>query len=211
MTDYFPLIATQRRAVADILESLSLDEWQTPSLCGDWRVAELAAHLTMPFRLSTGRFLVKMVGAGGNFNKVNDQFARTHASEPPSQLITWLRDNAESHFVAPLQPPVASLVEIVVHGFDLSVPTGRHLELPEVASVPVLDHLVTSKAAGVFAKKGLAAGVRLVSRDSSWSWGQGPEVRGTNFALIETLAGRHAGLEQLEGEGVATVRQRLGV
>ena len=44
MTDVFPLIAVQRRAVADLLDSLSAEEWLTPTLCEGWRVQELAAH-----------------------------------------------------------------------------------------------------------------------------------------------------------------------
>ena len=63
MTDTFDLIAVQRRAVADVLDSLSAEEWLTPSLCEGWRVQEMAAHLSMPFRVGNGRFLLKVLGA----------------------------------------------------------------------------------------------------------------------------------------------------
>ena len=210
MTDVFPLIAVQRRAVADLLDSLSAEEWLTPTLCEGWRVQELAAHLSMPFRVSNSRFLVKVLGAGGNIARVMDSFAREHASEPPAALAGYLRDNAESRFVAPTYTPVASLTEIVVHGFDISLPTKRHLEVPEETSTLVLDYLVSNKPGSVFTKRGLADGLRLVSTDSSWSWGEGPEVRGTNFGLLEVLARRPLGLEHVNGEGVAQLRTRLG-
>ena len=211
MTDTFDLIAVQRRAVADVLDSLSAEEWLTPSLCEGWRVQEMAAHLSMPFRVGNGRFLLKVLGAGGNIARVMDDFARAHANEAPATLVSYLRDNAESHFVAPTYTPVASLVEIVVHGFDIALPTRRHVEVPEEATRAILDYLVSSKAGTVFTKRGLAAGVRLVSTDSEWSWGEGPEVRASNFGLIEVLARRPLGLEHVEGEGVELLRRHLGV
>ena len=69
---------------------------------------------------------------------------------------------------------------------------------------------MSKKPGSVFTKRGLADGLRLVSTDSSWSWGEGPEVRGTNFGLLEVLARRPLGLEHVNGEGVAQLRTRLG-
>jgi uncharacterized protein (TIGR03083 family) len=209
MSDTFDLIATQRHAVADALASLDEDEWDRPSLCAGWRVRELAAHLTMPFRVGRVRFGAAVVGAGGNVASVMDRFARSHADEPTSSLVAVLRDHADSHFVAPTLTPVASLTEIVVHGFDAAIPTGRHVEVPEVASRPVLDYLVSKSPGSVFTTRGLARGVRLVSTDSEWSWGVGPEVWGTNFGLIMLLARRPLGVDEVSGPGVDIVRRHL--
>lgn len=209
MTDTFALIAQQRRAVADVLATVSEDEWASPSLCDGWRIQELAAHLTMPFRVSNPRFFLSLIGAGGNIAKVMDRFARAHSGESPEKLIAYLRDNAESRFVPPTFPNAASLNEIVVHGFDIAIPTGRHIEVPEDVSRPVLDYLVSSKVGYVHSTRGLAEDVHLVSSDSSWSWGSGPEVRGTNFGLIMMLARRPIGFEHVRGEGVEVIRRRL--
>jgi uncharacterized protein (TIGR03083 family) len=211
MTDTFTLIAQQRLAVADVLETLRGDEWSSPSLCEGWRIQEAAAHLTMPFRVSNPRFFLGVVGAGGNVAKVMDRFAKGHSSEPAEQLIACLRDNAGSHFVPPTFPDVASLNEIVVHGFDVAIPTGRHVEVPEEVSRLVLDYLVSPKAGTVHTKRRLANGVHLVSTDSSWSWGSGPEVRGTNFGLIMVLARRPIGFDHVSGEGVDLIRRHLAV
>jgi uncharacterized protein (TIGR03083 family) len=211
MTDTFALIADQRRAVADVLDSLSPDEWRSPSLCEGWRIQEMAAHLTMPFRVSNPRFFLAVLGSGGSIAKVMDKYAKAHSGEPPARLIAFLRDGAESHFVAPTFPTVASLNEIVVHGFDVAIPTGRHVEVPEEVSRLVLDYLVSPKAGTVHTKRGLANGVRLVSTDSEWSWGTGPEARGTNFGLIMLLARRPIGFEHVSGEGVDLIRRHLAL
>lgn len=210
MTDTFALIATQRRAVADLLESLTPEEWCLPSLCEGWRIQDLAAHLTMPFRVSNPEFFLSVLRRG-SIAKVMDIYAKAHSGEPPAQLITYLRDAAESHFVPPTFPTAASLNEIVVHGFDVSVPTGRHVEVPEMTSRVVLEYLVSPRAGTVHTKRGLSRGVRLVSTDAEWSWGEGQEVRGSNFGLLMLLARRPVALDHVSGEGVGLMRQRLNL
>jgi hypothetical protein len=54
------------------------------------------------------------------------------------------------------------------------------------------------------------AGVRLVSTDTGWTHGDGAELRGPDIDLLLVAAGRRAGLEALQGPGVAVVGARLG-
>lgn len=209
MTDYFAHITRQRYAVAELLEGLEAEHWSDPSLCAGWRVQEMAAHLTMPFRVGKAKFVLSVLGARGDLAKVMDGFARAHSSEPPTELIGYLRDNAQSHFVPPFVTAAAPLTEIVVHGFDISIPTGRHVEVPEETSRLVLDYLVSTVPPSAYTKRGATNGLRLVSSDSSWAVGEGPEVRGTNFALIMALMRRPVGFDHVEGDGVDILRGRL--
>ena len=39
-------IDDQRAGLADLLESLTPEQWVAPSLCEGWRVRDVAAHLT---------------------------------------------------------------------------------------------------------------------------------------------------------------------
>jgi hypothetical protein len=55
-----------------------------------------------------------------------------------------------------------------------------------------------------------ARGLRFVATDVPWSNGDGPEVRGTREAIALAIAGRGVVLEELDGEGVAVLRQRIG-
>lgn len=76
MADTFTLIAGQRRAIADVLESLDTAQWNAPSLCEGWTVREVAAHLAMPFNVNMAGFMWRMLKAGGDFDKVSDDYAR---------------------------------------------------------------------------------------------------------------------------------------
>lgn len=46
------LIAAERQELADLLGGLRPAQWDAPSLCAGWRIREVAAHMSMGFRLS---------------------------------------------------------------------------------------------------------------------------------------------------------------
>jgi hypothetical protein len=53
-------------------------------------------------------------------------------------------------------------------------------------------------------------GVALRATDTDWSTGDGPEAAGPMLSLLLVIAGREAGLADLEGDGVATLASRWG-
>ena len=55
------------------------------------------------------------------------------------------------------------------------------------------------------------AGLRLHATDLDLVAGDGPEVAGSAEDLILAVSGRPAGLDGLEGEGVATLMARVKV
>ncbi len=46
LDDMWGAIDAERSSLADLLEDLSPAEWAAPSLCDDWRVGDVAVHLT---------------------------------------------------------------------------------------------------------------------------------------------------------------------
>jgi len=50
--------------------------------------------------------------------------------------------------------------------------------------------------------------LRAIATDADWSAGDGLDVTGPIEALVLTLAGRFAELDQLQGDGMATLRVR---
>ena len=43
--DSWQTLEDERLAFADLLDTLTPEQWDTPSLCGDWTVAEVATHM----------------------------------------------------------------------------------------------------------------------------------------------------------------------
>lgn len=216
MADPFALIAAERVAMADVLESLTHEQWDTESLCDGWTVRAVAAHLVMPFRLGKGALVMRMLKYRFNFDRLADEYAREAATEPTATLVGALRDNAQHRFTPPGLGPMAPLTDIVVHGLDIRVPLGMDAATPDgvppaapAATTEVLDFLMTARATRGFIPKGRVDGLSFASTDTGWSHGTGPAVRGPAPSLALAITGRQAGLDALDGDGVGELRRRI--
>jgi uncharacterized protein (TIGR03083 family) len=75
------VIECERLRLAALLETLSQDEWNRPSLCAGWRVRDVAAHVALtPQPPSVLGMLAGGVRAGGRFHKLNHDIAVRHAA-----------------------------------------------------------------------------------------------------------------------------------
>lgn len=204
--DIFDEIADERRAVADLLSGLTVEQQTTRSLCSEWTVHDVAAHLVMPFVISMPKVMVTMVLCGGSFDRANVRLTREVAKRPLGELVELLGRNAASRFTPPGAGPEAPLTDVLVHGLDIRWPLGVEREIPTQRLLKALNHLSTP--AGLAPKRAFD-GLRLHAVDIDWSHGDGPNVRGPAQTLLLAMAGRTAALEQLSGDGVDTLTDRL--
>lgn len=192
------LIAAERRELADVLAGLPPEAWDRPTLCAGWRVREVVAHITMPFRYSTARFALELIRSGGRFTRMADRCARHDATASPDELTAALRDNVTHPWTPPGAGLDAALTHDVIHGLDITTPLGIDPRLPEATLRTVL-----TTVAGPASRKHFGVdldGIELHARDIDWSYGTGTLVSGTaqNVALI--LCGRTLGAGQLRGD-----------
>lgn len=115
----------ERERLVTLLGGLSPEQWDTPSLCEGWRVREVAAHITMPFRTKPLGVMAGTIRAGFSFNKYADRDARSAAHEKSGpELVDLLRRNIGN----PWQPPgggaAGALSHDVIHGLDATEPLG---------------------------------------------------------------------------------------
>src|SRR6267378_8493184 len=96
------MIAAERGELAEVFTGLPAARWDEPTLCAGWRVREVVAHITMPFRYGRGRFGLELAKSRGRFNEMADRVARRDAAEmSPADLTEAVRSNA-GH---PWKPP----------------------------------------------------------------------------------------------------------
>src|SRR5271169_641268 len=89
------MIAAERTELAEVLTGLPAARWDDPTLCMSWRVREVVAHITMPFRYSGRRFAFELARSRGKFNAMADRCARRDAAVMSAdELVTALRSNA---------------------------------------------------------------------------------------------------------------------
>ena len=207
--DIFPLIAAERLRLADALEALPPDAWESPSLCAGWSVHVVAAHLNTPWESSIPTVLFEVVKArslAGGF----DRLARRVADFlDPAACVAGLRANANTRFTPPGLGPEAPLTDVIIHGADMLQPLGRSLAVDPVAMATTLEFLSRGRAKG-FVPKGRIDGLAFEASDLVIRSGPGPTVvRGPTIALCATLCGRRAYLDQLSGEGAEVLASRL--
>jgi uncharacterized protein (TIGR03083 family) len=203
------MIAAERRSLADLLAALDDDQWETPSLCHQWRVRDVAAHLALtPNSPGLLRILGNAVKARGSFDRVNHELAVAYARRPPSQIVAELRRDADSR----RRPAITTLANLafdtLVHGQDIAIPLGIPRPMPLRGAAEGARRVWVM--GWPFWAKRRFRGYRLTATDVDWSAGTGDlEVRGPIAALLLLLTGRPAALGPLTGPGVAELRRRL--
>jgi uncharacterized protein (TIGR03083 family) len=207
--DYFPIIAAERRAMADTLDSLTPEQWEAQSLCAGWTVRHVAAHLSVTLTHGMGTFVVAAIRAGGNLHRANRIIVAREAVRPIPDIVGDLRANADSRFTPPGLGSEAPLTEILLHCEDIRVPLSIADNGPAERWRGALDFLVSPKGRRGFAAKGVPE-LRYVATDTEWAHGSGDEVRGPAAALGLTISGRPARLGELDGPGLAAVRAWAG-
>jgi uncharacterized protein (TIGR03083 family) len=206
MTDsIWPTIHAERRSLADDLAGLPAEKWSTPSLCAEWNVHDVLAHLVSAAKMTPPKFIGKFAAAGFNFNKFTaNQVAKEGSGGPDATLAAFRA--VQGRTSAPPGPKDTWLGEAFVHGEDIRRPLGIEHAYP-------LDDV--ARAVAFYAKSNAVIGGRdrvsaltLKATDTDFSVGSGPVVEGPVMALLLTASGRKSALDELSGPGLETLRER---
>ena len=191
-------IAAERSELAEVLSGQPPHFWDAPTLCAGWRVREVVAHMTMPFRYSTARFAAEILRSRGSFHRMADRCARRDAAAPAAELLAALRDNAGHPWKPPGGGLEGALVHDVIHGLDITVAGGIGRRVPECRLQIVLDVIARPKTVKYFGA-GLD-GIELRADDIGWSFGSGTRLAGQAQDLALVLSGRRLPAGHLRGE-----------
>src|SRR6201995_3984885 len=126
------MIAARRADLAEVLPALPAPSWDEPTLCAGWRVREVVAHITMPFRFSGRRFALELAKSRGRFNEMADRVARRDAAAmSPADLTGAVRSNTGHPWKPPGGGYTGALAHDLIHGLDIPVPLGLDRPVPE--------------------------------------------------------------------------------
>lgn len=205
MTKLSVIQTRERDALVDDLRPLSPEQWRSATLCGEWDVEEVVAHLGAASRLSFPGWLRSMIGARFDPDVHNRRRLEEFRGSTPEETLE--RFAGIGPIGLPRKESVGGLGEMIVHGEDIRRPLGiRHDPDPEgLAAVAgffaTKDFAVNSKT--------LVEGLRLCAADTELAYGSGPEVNGRLLDLVMAMAGRREAVTALEGDGVAVLLGRL--
>lgn len=203
MTDVWPLVHTERAALLQDLRRLPAQLWDQASSCPGWSVHDVAAHLVDNALTTRLGFVVGLVGARFDFDRLNEAGVRRHRGATPAETLQRL-ERVASRMTGPPGPPDTRLVEEVVHGEDIRRPVGLRRQYPSQALRRALQVQVSTPAR-LGGCKELVQGVQLVADDADVTVGVGPQARGSLLDVLLAASGRVAGARRLNGPGAAAV------
>ncbi|MEV6560467.1 maleylpyruvate isomerase family mycothiol-dependent enzyme [Nocardia sp. NPDC051756] len=206
--DIWRAVAAERQTMADLLADRTESDWNRQSLCADWRVRDVVAHVVLCTRANLGWILINLIRAGGSVHGALRDTAIRHAdSVSTRQLHAELRASVPSRFFPVGTVPTDRLLDMLVHVQDIAMPLGLVRETP---SIPARESLNRVWATGSrFGIEERLAGYRLVATDIDWSAGDGLLVEGTAGALLLLATGRTVAAAQLTGPGAGTLAATL--
>jgi uncharacterized protein (TIGR03083 family) len=177
----------QRTAMAQLLTDLTEAQWQSPSLCRGWTVGHVAAHLTMPFRVTATRLGRELLRARCTVDRALDRIAREDLAELGREgVLASLWANIDHAWTPPGGGPVGSLAHDVIHGLDITEPLGLPPAPPERIAL-VLRNAGPKNLAFFGVDLG---GRRLVATDADISLGEGEELLLPAKELLLVVTGR---------------------
>lgn len=204
--EYWDLLHAERARLADLLSTLETEQWALATLCADWTVEQVVAHLTAAASTGKWAWIRSIVRAGFDPAKHNARLLERRLGGSPEETLAKFRDSS-ALTIAPTKDFAAFLGEVIVHGQDIA----RPLELDLTPGAEVTVEVARYFAAKDFAvnSKTLVKGLKLSAADADFETGSGPEVTGRVLDLVMAMAGRPESLTELTGGGVAELWRRM--
>jgi uncharacterized protein (TIGR03083 family) len=192
----------ERRDIRRLLRELTDEQWNSPTLCGEWTVRELVAHLIawddlLLYRTRARHFAVLLRFSWlyaislASMNRLNRRLQR-HVRERDAAALAdrfaaddvpdlkWLFDGSN---------PAAHLAEYVIHHQDIRRSLGMAREIPATGLVGALNGLTKLPAVRMGAAR-LLRRKKFEATDVEWSRGRGPIERLPGEEILMLLAGR---------------------
>lgn len=200
------LATAERRDLADFLETLEPEQWDRPSLCSEWTVRDVVAHLISYEEIGLREFAGRFLRAGLRFGAMNARRLEEFGARTPGELVAYVRAHAKPSGPTAVADARIGLADGLIHHQDIRRALRMPREVPAERLVPALGFALM--APPLPARRNVR-GLRVVATDLDWAHGSGEEVTGSGEALLMAICGRSDALPELAGPGLATLQSRV--
>ena len=80
------VVVAERTAMADLLDTLTPEQWDTATMCTGWRVRDVTAHLIEGATIPARKLVLTVLEYGFRIDTMLDREARKHGASPTTQL-----------------------------------------------------------------------------------------------------------------------------
>ena len=187
------------------LAALTDEQWQAPTLCEEWTVHDVVAHVisydavsyrSLTTRIVHGRFLI---------DRINELGVEQHHRCSPDELLSALREHLTPTGFLAMMGGAVGLTDALIHHQDIRRPLGLARTVPQERLVMGLKTALFSPTIGGIRR---VRDLQLVATDIDWSFGHGAEVYGTAETLLMAVAGRPTASD-LTGPGQPKLARRV--
>jgi uncharacterized protein (TIGR03083 family) len=204
--DTMDLARQEREDLVGLLETLTPEQWDAPTLCTRWRVREVVAHVIGYDGLPFTRLAALYLRGGFGINSVNAAEVATLADRTADQLLDLVREHVRPKGLTAGFGGQIALVDTLIHQQDIRRPLGKPRQIPAERLIRALSFGRFAPPVGAVRR---ARGMRLVATDIDWSAGRGPELRGPAEAILMAISGRPAALPELTGPAQPILTGRI--
>lgn len=206
MTEIRQMTKTEGEALVAYLREIPAEGWEQITVCDPWTVGHIVAHLTAAGNQTYRNLAKGLVLSRFDLDKFVNRDLRTYLVGSVEERLSRFEESVRN----PSTPgPLREIVlgEMICHGEDIRRAFGDRGDHNA-------EHL--AQVAPMYAKskpplngRMRAEGLNFRATDGDWRHGSGPEVNGPGIDLVCAMAGRPYALDQLNGEGVSTLRSRF--
>lgn len=204
MSDLWIRIREEREALAEVLPTLTDQQWQAPSLCEGWTIRDVVAHVIGSYERETLPMVAGLLRSGLNLHAYNQKVLQRIGAVSNKTLMARYNSTVDLRNKPPM-PTQFVLAETLIHNEDILRALDRRRVVP-IETVLIVAHLYRS--IGMARKWRKSNGyIKLVASDASWQYGAGDEARGPLLSIVMLIAGRTSPIKDLSGPGAERLKR----
>ena len=85
--DVWTDVHQERQALLELLETLTPEQWDTPSLCAEWQVRDVVGHMVRETQMTVTQAARGFITAGFRINRYIAKDARQRGAAPVAKLL----------------------------------------------------------------------------------------------------------------------------
>ena len=145
VTNVWTDVHHERQALLELLETLTPEQWDAPSLCAEWRVRDVVGHMVSETRMTVAQAAWGFITSGFRINRYIANDARQRGAAPVANLLEDFRGAVLARTHLPGLSSLSMLEDIVIHQMDICRPLEQHRCIPNGRMILVAGDLWTNR------------------------------------------------------------------
>ena len=135
----------ERAELVDLLVTLAPEQWDAPTLCTEWRVSDVVAHVFSYDELSLLGLVGRFLRSGFNPERANTVGVAAYADRSPDDLIALAKNNLQPKGLTARFGGRIALTDGTIHQQDIRRSLGLPRQIPPDRLAVVLDFAKTAR------------------------------------------------------------------